>query len=293
MNDYPETQYIQLKDGRKIAYCEYGDPMGQPAFYFHGTPGSRHELFLNQKSAHQKGFRLIATDRPGFGRSDYQQDRTFLSWSEDVLEVADSLSLDAFGMIGTSGGGPHVLACALTMPDRLAFSAVVSSWAPVFSTDLAEEMAPLDQFFSRLASRSPFLFSLPFSWLSFSFRYLPTSLFIKSLDSSLCDADRQILSDPKIAAFFQDEVAEAFAQGMRGAVEESILLYLDWGFELQEITAPVLIIHGEEDKFAPFSFGKYLHENLPNSTFRGFPGQGHLFLITMFNEFLDLISSST
>jgi hypothetical protein len=45
MGIFPDTKYIQLQDSRKIAYCEYGDPNGRPVFYFHGTPGSRHEPF--------------------------------------------------------------------------------------------------------------------------------------------------------------------------------------------------------------------------------------------------------
>ncbi len=168
----------------------------------------------------------------------------------------------------------------------------MGSWAPVATTDLTLDMAPLDQFFSSLASRSPFLFSLPFSWFVISSRYLSPQLFIKSMDSSLCEADRKLLGDPEMAAFFQEDVKEAFAQGVRGSADEAILLYKDWGFNLQDILAPVLIIHGEDDKFAPYSFGEYLHKTIPNSTLKNYPGHGHLFLITIFDEIFDLIISS-
>lgn len=292
MHDYPQTQFIYLDDGRKIAYCEYGEPQGQPVFFFHGTPGSRHEPVFGHRAAKQNNNRLIAPDRPGFGLSDYSKGRTLLGWAQDVVQISDHLGLETSGVMGVSGGGPHALACTYAIPDRLAFTAVMGSWAPVANTVLAREMAPLDQFFSRLATRSSFLFSLPFSWFLLSSRYLSPNLFIKSIDSSLCDADRQMLADPKFSSFFKEDIKEAFAQGVRGPAEESILLYQDWGFDLGDIHLPVLIVHGEEDKFAPISFGEYLHQTLPNSRFEQYPGQGHLFLATIFDQFFELITDS-
>lgn len=109
MRDYPETKYIQLHNSRKIAYCEYGDPGGQAVFYFHDTPGSRHEPLHADQAAQEHGYRLIAPDRPGIGRSDYQEGRTLLGWADDVSQIADQLRLNTFGVIGASGGGPHVL----------------------------------------------------------------------------------------------------------------------------------------------------------------------------------------
>ncbi len=167
----------------------------------------------------------------------------------------------------------------------------MGSWAPIATTNLALDMAPLDQLFFSLASRSTFLFSLPFSWFVISSRYLSPQLFIKSMDSSLCEADRKLLSDAEMAAFFQEDVKEAFAQGVRGPADEAILLYKDWGFELGEINMAVYIIHGEDDKFAPHSFAVYLDKTLPNSTLKTYSGQGHLFLITAFDEVFNLIAS--
>lgn len=291
MSAFPDTKYIQLDDGRKIAYCEYGDPHGKPVFFFHGTPGSRHEPLYSHEAAQTYGYRLIAPDRPGIGRSDRHKGRSLLGWSDDVTGIADQLGLDAFGVMGASGGGPHTLACAYAIPERLSFSVVMGSWAPVATTELYKDMAPLDQFFSRLAPRSPFLFSLPFSWFVISSRYLSTNLFIKGMESSLCEADKLLLEDEQLASFFQQDVREAFAQGVRGPADESILLYLDWGFDLEQIDTPVMIIHGEEDNFAPYSFGEYLHKTLPNSRLDSYPGQGHLFLITAFEDIFKLITS--
>jgi pimeloyl-ACP methyl ester carboxylesterase len=108
---------LNLSDGRRISYAEYGDPDGQPVFLVHGTPGSR----LYWKSFPGFPFRpdlhLIAPDRPGYGLSDWRPGRTITDWADDVAALADALGLHRFVMIGVSGGGPETLACAWKIPD--------------------------------------------------------------------------------------------------------------------------------------------------------------------------------
>ena len=60
---------VTLTDGRTLAYAEYGYARGAPAFYFHGTPGGRLEGRFLDAAARAHGVRLIALDRPGYGRS--------------------------------------------------------------------------------------------------------------------------------------------------------------------------------------------------------------------------------
>ena len=62
-----EASVLRLPDGRELAYLEWGDPAGYPAFYFHGTPSSRLEGAFADGAAQRHGFRLIAIDRPGSG----------------------------------------------------------------------------------------------------------------------------------------------------------------------------------------------------------------------------------
>lgn len=96
---------ILLKDGRHIGLCEYGDLEGFPVFFFHGTPGSRVMFLDDDPISKELGVRLICLDRPGFGLSTPQPDRTILDWAKDVLEVADHLGVHHFSVMGVSGGG--------------------------------------------------------------------------------------------------------------------------------------------------------------------------------------------
>ena len=68
-----EDRFLDLPDGRRLGYTEFGDPLGIPLFAFHGTPGSRFMFRLVHEPARRLGLRIIAPDRPGFGLSDYQE----------------------------------------------------------------------------------------------------------------------------------------------------------------------------------------------------------------------------
>ena len=76
------------------------------------------------------GVRLIAIDRPGMGLSAFQPRRSFVDWPDDVVEVAATLGLDRFAVLGISGGGPYAAACAWKLADRLTGAGIVSSLAP-------------------------------------------------------------------------------------------------------------------------------------------------------------------
>ena len=117
---------VRLADGRVIAVEEYGDPAGVPVLYFHGWPASRLEAGLIPDLP----VRMLALDRPGYGRSTPKRGRTLMDWPADVAAVADRLGLDRFHVVGLSGGGPYAAACALALPDRVLGVAMVCPVPP-------------------------------------------------------------------------------------------------------------------------------------------------------------------
>lgn len=120
ITETPETRTLTLRDGRALAYMEWGAPDGYPTFYFHGTPSSRLEGALADAAAKRFSLRLIAIDRPGQGLSTFQNGRRFRDWPRDVCELADALHIPEFGVAGHSGAGPYLFACgALISPQRV------------------------------------------------------------------------------------------------------------------------------------------------------------------------------
>jgi pimeloyl-ACP methyl ester carboxylesterase len=102
----------RLADGRQLAFNEYGVANGQPVFFFHGGNDSRLEAVLLEAAASDLGLRLVAPDRPGYGRSDPQSGRRLLDWPQDVAQLATGLGIASFAVVGHSGGGPHAAAVA-------------------------------------------------------------------------------------------------------------------------------------------------------------------------------------
>ena len=286
-----ETRYMQLADDRKLAYCEYGDPDGKPVFYFHGTPGSRYEPELGDSAAKKHGYRVIALDRPGIGHSDYIRGRKLLDWPVEVGEAATLLGLEQFGVMGVSGGGAFALACSYAIPERLLFTVIMGSWAPVAEEPaLWDEMAPLDRFFGKLSKQVPWAFYAPFSMIGFAAKKLSPQNFIRSLDSSMSEADSVLMENDDLARFFAEDVKEAFRQGVRGPADDAIILYRDWGFRIEDIGVEVTLFHGQEDRFAPYNFALYLDDKITRSILHTFPGEGHLFLIQIFDKVFEQIS---
>src|SRR5689334_6768677 len=122
----PDALMLRLRDGRRLAYNEWGDPRGKPVLYFHGLHSSRLALYRDADFFAAHGIRFITTDRPGVGQSDPQPHRTLLDWPADVIQLADALGLDRFAILAITGGGPYALACAYAIPARLTGVAIVS-----------------------------------------------------------------------------------------------------------------------------------------------------------------------
>jgi pimeloyl-ACP methyl ester carboxylesterase len=108
----PRTGRVRTADGRRLAYRDRGDPAATPIVSHHGTPGSRLDRHPDEDAIlAELGVRMIAYDRPGYGESDPQPGRRVVDAAGDVSAVADHLGIERFAVVGTSGGGPHALAC--------------------------------------------------------------------------------------------------------------------------------------------------------------------------------------
>jgi len=143
--------FITLHDGRRLSYEEYGDPEGHPVFMFHAFLGSRLLYPANETTALKLGLRFIVPDRPGHGYSDLKKDRTLLDWPGDVIQLADSLKLKRFSVLGYSGGGGYALACAYKIPERIETMVLVSARTPCIAPPY--EGLSLDRFFSRYGEK--------------------------------------------------------------------------------------------------------------------------------------------
>ena len=113
-NDTSST--ISLPDGRKLGYAEYGSRTGRAIFFLHGWPGSRIEAVHLDGLGKKLGARIISVDRPGFGWSSPQPERTMLDHPKDIDHLATHLKLDHYGvMVRARGTSDHICKDSLTL----------------------------------------------------------------------------------------------------------------------------------------------------------------------------------
>lgn len=279
---------LLLRDGRLLAYAEYGDPRGTPVFLFHGMPGSR--IFRPSDEVTTKlGVRLITVDRPGYGLSTFQPHRRFLDWPEDVTALADSLNLDSFAVCGHSGGAPYVLACAYKIPERLSAAGVISG------VGRADDPHALDGMKS--TNRMGFLVGRYFPWpiwrlLIWMFyhraREHPEEL-IKPDEKNPSNHDNIVFEDPSVLENCRASVREALRPGLRGHAWEGYIQVRPWGFKPEEIKMPVHLWHGEADVDASIGMARAVAASIPNCRAMFYPGEGHIFIFPRWEEILSTL----
>ena len=287
-----EDTAITLSDGRALAYAVYGDPDGRPLLYFHGHPGSRLEAALLHEIALEAGVRVIGTDRPGMGRSDFQRRRTILHWPNDVTQLADELGLDSFAVLGISGGGPYAAGCAHQLPRRVTTCTLLSSatpagLGPLAGGDDARANGPeprslaANRLQARLVRYAPWLLRPAFGALARSIRrtseragYAATA---RTALRALPPVDQAALANPESASRYGQSLTEAVRQGGRGPAWEARLLSHPWGFDSAAINGPrVHVWHGELDRNVPVSAGRALAASIPGASANIVPDHGHL-----------------
>lgn len=171
-DDDVTAQSVDVERGRSLSYAEYGDPDGRPMLYFHGVPSDHREGRLFADAARRHGVRLLAFDRPGVGGSDPRPNRQLLDWPDDVRRAADALDLDEFGVLGYSGGGPYVAACAHELPERLAGAGIVSGVAPLAEPDALFEVNTVERTAIRACVRFPYASERAFGGVATEYRVL-------------------------------------------------------------------------------------------------------------------------
>jgi pimeloyl-ACP methyl ester carboxylesterase len=279
---------LELSDGRRLGYVEFGDRAGVPVMYFHGWPGARVEGRLGDDAARVCGVRLIAIDRPGMGLSIFQPNRELLDWPHDVVEVAARLSLNRFAVLGISGGGPYAAACAWKLQDRLTCAGLVSSLAPFDVPGAIASMGRRNRLAFRLVQRVSVLRRILMARVAWSVSRQPESILERGVTAA---ADKQYLDRPNVRTVLEQSLREAFRAGSRGPAWEMGLYAQPWGFRLDEIRVPVHLWHGEDDVNAPISMGRYLATSIPGSRATFYPGEAHLHFVDRLAEILAAISA--
>jgi pimeloyl-ACP methyl ester carboxylesterase len=268
---------LGLPDGRHLDIEISGPADGLPLVFHHGTPGSVRRFGVVERAAHERGLRLVTFSRPGYGDSTRLPGRSVADVAADVAAVLDHLDAPRCLVAGWSGGGPHALATAALLPDRVAGALVIAGVAP-WDADGLDFLAGMgeqniDEFGLAVRGEAAIRGSLEAE--AIALRSATVADLVKGMDTLLPNVDRAVLTD-EYGADLTASFAEALRVSVDGWLDDDLAFVRPWGFSPADITVPCFVWQGSEDLMVPFTHGQWLAGHIPGVTAHLETGEGHL-----------------
>ncbi len=264
---------VTLPSGVRINVLDEGS--GRPLLLVHGLPGTAYEWRVVQAELVDRGFRVLAMDRSGYGRSDINPDGDFSLRrnANDVIGVIEELGLEDVTLVGWSYGGATASLVAADRPAQLARVVLVGTGGP----DGPEAQPP------EANAVISFLYSDPV--LRWRAMIPPLSRGLISVLSA------QAYSDGPMPDWWIPGVVKNFEnwdtlQTYKG---EMFGMRLDDDDPYSKSEVPTLILHGDDDRLAPVGIGRYLATQIPGARLREYPGGSHMLPVTHAEALADAI----
>jgi non-heme chloroperoxidase len=256
------SAFVTTKDGVRIFYKDWGPKDAQPIVFHHGWPLSADDWDAQMMFFVLKGYRVVAHDRRGHGRSDQTDTGNDMdTYAADVAAVTDHLDLkNAFHVGHSTGGGEVVHYVARAKPGRVGKAVLIGAVPPIMlKTPANPGGLPMEVFdgfrAGLLANRTQY------------FRDIPEGPFFG-------------FNRPG-AKVSQGLIDNWWRQGMSGGAKahyDCIKAFSETDFtdDLKRIDVPVLIMHGEDDQIVPIADSAQLAVKLVRKgTLKTYPGLPH------------------
>ncbi|MER3389399.1 MAG: alpha/beta hydrolase [Microcella sp.] len=259
----PREFDVTLPDDRTLHGYDAGPAAGIPVLWHHGTPNTGPPPTPLLDTAASLGLRWVSFDRPAYGGSTRLEGRTVVSVAADAAAFADALELETFAVMGHSGGGPHALACAAELPERVSAVVSIAGLAPF-------DAAGLD-WFEGMGTTSSASLRAALDGVERKRRHEESSA-----DAAVDFTARDWATLAGPWAWLAEIAAAGVATGLDGMIDDDLAYVTRWGVDLGAITAPVLLLHGDDDRVVPAGHSRWLASALPGSEHWALPEEGHL-----------------
>jgi len=272
----PALGDVRLSDGRRLAFIDYGDPLGHPVIFIHGFGESALFRHWDDHVAAKWGLRMIAPHLPGIGGSSRSAGRTLTQWARDCEEFANTLGLDRFLLAGHSAGGPHALATAARLQGRVSRLVLVSPTGPIEGrSDIAMFRSRELRIMVRLCRAG--LGGIVRALLAESgwATRLNAGLALK-IEASMYRADRTALLEPaEQRALNETALLQGMGQAPGGTYDTLAAVVAPWGFDLSDVRQPTHVFLGEADNLVSPGMIERLVARLPDARLNRWPDLGH------------------
>jgi pimeloyl-ACP methyl ester carboxylesterase len=280
---------VRLPDGRDLDVIVDGPDSTSALLLINGSPTGVVASPMEVAAAAAHGLRFVTFGRPGYADSTRLPGRSVADVVPDIRAMAGELGLDRLYVIGWSGGGPHALACAALLGDRVAGVATMASVAPYDADglDWLAGMAPENHEEFGAAASDPAALQAFLETFAVGLRDVSADQVADMLGELVPPVDRAALHGEfaeHSAALFRDAVRT----GIWGWYDDDLAFVRDWGFRLDAINVPVAVWQGSEDAMVPFAHGQWLAGHVPGAVARLLQGEGHLSLgVTAFDRIVE------
>lgn len=275
----PAAVQITMPDGRQLDVYLAGPTDGDVLLFHTGTPSAAVPFAPLVDAMAERGLRYVAFNRAGYGSSTRRPGRSVADVVDDARAVLDHVGAQRALTIGWSGGGPHALACAALLDDRILAAALIAGAAPYaadgldYLADMGEEN--IEEFNAAIAGPEALI---PFKERNWPiFRAITGAEVAAALGDLIDDVDRGALTGA-----FAEWAALAFREGLRqsywGWFDDDMAFVHPWGFDLESIRVPVHVWQGRHDRMVPYAHGEWLVRHIPTSIPHLFDHHGHLSL---------------
>jgi pimeloyl-ACP methyl ester carboxylesterase len=271
MTEHEHT--IELTDGRTLSYAELGD--GAPVLVLDG-PGSRGLA----RAAARDGYRLIAPDRPGWGKSTPKPGLTYADFADDLVELLDHVGADKVGLMSQSGGTPFAFQFAASHGDRVHALSALGSMRPLHEPDALEGTAGPMRTMFKLGRRAP--------WLArFILRRAarnPDKLAESAL-KDLPEVDAEIMKDPAKREINLRTTREIMSNS-DGMVAEIQGMWRPWNVDFGAVRVPVSFWTGTRDITHPPQMAHSMADRLLDAAVHEVPGAFTFGLLPVYGDAL-------
>jgi pimeloyl-ACP methyl ester carboxylesterase len=290
----PAPATIVLPDGRVLAFDDVGDPEGDLVVYLHGAPDCRLARHPSDALAASLGVRLVAVDRPGYGRSTPAVDPTFASVAGDIGHLLDAIGAQSCRLFAWSAGGPRAMAAATALGDRCTAVTLYAGMPPIEAgfdeaalLGMPRRQAILDAVLNEGAA--PREVADEIGQLMLPVVPVPADLAADIVRDSLGGrALAEVESVPGMLAALAASQVEATSTFGRAGVEGDMLAELTVG-QLDAVlgaTCPVRLVYGAKDPVAGPPIGDWYAARLARATVEVWPDATHHSLFPRWAELL-------